>query len=251
MICYLFVYNVFICNIKWQFCCHFFNDFIFFFFFFFISIVINEQNFLEYFNSFLNSDIDQMTTLKAVTEILLYVLRFLMEIKNDNAMIKKNLLRIEEELHIENDIFKACKEGKLRNVKYLIETQNIDICIKGEYEITPLHDACQYGQHEIAEYLISKGADVNAKETLYGRTPLHCACEKDNIQIVDYLISKGADKNAKDVNGMTPLHYASYYNNPDIVKYLISKGANKYATNKFGKTPFDVATSDEMRNILE
>ena len=41
----------------------------------------------------------------------------------------------------------------------------------GKYSQTPLHGAARYDRTEIAELLIAKGADVNAKDK-YGDTPL-------------------------------------------------------------------------------
>ena len=38
------------------------------------------------------------------------------------------------------------------------------------------------------------------------RTQLLWACENGHLQIVNYLISKGADIEAKDKNGWTSLH---------------------------------------------
>ena len=70
-------------------------------------------------------------------------------------------------------------------------------------------------------------------------------------EIVEYLVSKGANIEAKDDYNYTPLHLASYFGKPDIVKYLVSKGANKNAKDKDGKTPYDLAANNEIRNILK
>ena len=74
---------------------------------------------------------------------------------------------------------------------------------------------------EIGELLISKGADIKAKDIIYlnmkilflikgisnklrklnkkNKTPLHYAAEKNSKEIGEILISKGADINAKDM----------------------------------------------------
>ena len=56
---------------------------------------------------------------------------------------------------------------------------------------------------------------------------LHYACEKGYLEIVQYLIEKGASIEAKDEDQKTPLHIASIWGQTDVVKYLVSKGANK------------------------
>ena len=46
------------------------------------------------------------------------------------------------------------------------------------------------------------------------------------LPIVEYLISKGANLEAKDNWKDSPLHYASKNGSLPIVEYLLSKGAN-------------------------
>ena len=87
--------------------------------------------------------------------------------------------------------------------------------------LTPLHTAARNNSIKIGELLISKGANINAKDIILSnynksfliileqiqernlnknnKTPLHYAAEKDSIKIGELLISKGADINAKDI----------------------------------------------------
>ena len=64
------------------------------------------------------------------------------------------------------------------------------------------------GHSEIAELLISKDADVNAKDGNDGLTSLHKAAEGGHKEIAELLIAKGADVNAKDEDGETRLDWA-------------------------------------------
>ena len=78
-----------------------------------------------------------------------------------------------------------------------------------------MHRAVTFGQKEIAELLIDKGADVNASSG--GETPLHEAALFGHKEIVELLIGKGADLNAKDEDGDTPLDFA-YAETADLLR---------------------------------
>jgi ankyrin repeat protein len=85
--------------------------------------------------------------------------------------------------------------------------------------VTLLHDAVQANRKEVAELLVTHGADVNATDSL-GWTPLHYAARKGNKGIAEWLIAKGAAINAKDCRGRTPLQYAIEWNQTEIADLL-------------------------------
>jgi ankyrin repeat protein len=95
------------------------------------------------------------------------------------------------------------------------------------------------------EQLISKGANVNAKDK-YGSTPLHGV---KNEGITKLLIDNGANVNAKDFFGETPLHIAAACAHKNVTELLIANGANVNAKNKKGETPLDDACGKSV-NIL-
>ena len=61
----------------------------------------------------------------------------------------------------------AAEGGLLPIVQYLIEKQNIDKDIRGWKERTPLHVASIYNHIEVVKYLVSKGANKNAKKQIW------------------------------------------------------------------------------------
>ena len=211
---------------------------------------------------------------KRLTEVFVETLKeYNSKNKNQAAPLELNLLPLffhinsaihiikERPLDFERNIFKACKEGKLLNLQWLIEIYNNDIKQRvdtHDAEIwryrgdTILHIAACEGHLQILEYLIEKQkADVNMKGFLE-KTPLHYACEKGDLEVTKYLVSKKADLNAKDIyNEYTPLHCASLYGHGKIVKFLLENGANINEVDAVGKTPFDRAKNSEIQDILK
>lgn len=81
---------------------------------------------------------------------------------------------------------------------------------------------------EIIMYLITKGANVNAKAK-YGHTPLHMSAysspKENRLIILQLLINKGADVHSKDSSGYTPLHNYVGSGFVEEVKLLLDSGA--------------------------
>ncbi|MDQ6959498.1 MAG: ankyrin repeat domain-containing protein, partial [Mariprofundaceae bacterium] len=112
-----------------------------------------------------------------------------------------------------------------------------------KYQDTPLHDAVGEGKTEVAELLIRKGADVNAKNAGQ-ETPLHDAAVQGNTEVVALLIRKGADVNARNDVQATPLHEAAMYGKTKVAELLILNGADVNARNKYQETPLHRAVGN-------
>ena len=89
---------------------------------------------------------------------------------------------------------------------------------------------------EVAELLITRGADVNAKDES-GQIPLHNA----NVNMAEFLINKGADVNIKDDFYWIPLHSAINYEKNELIRLLISKDSNVNAKDYNNETPLHLA----------
>jgi ankyrin repeat protein len=106
---------------------------------------------------------------------------------------------------------------------------------------TALHWAAADGSLETLELLISKGAEVDAKDTRFGRTPLHNAAYSSEVKSVATLLDKGAKLNAKDNDGCQPIHLATQAGNVEVLHLLLEKGADVAATESHGGTPLHIA----------
>jgi ankyrin repeat protein len=100
---------------------------------------------------------------------------------------------------------------------------------------------------ELTRRLEELGENVNLKDK-DGETLLHwAAVQNPNVTILEYLISKGADINARNNKGMTPLHKAAFRNTVDHLKCLINAGAQIHIKDYFGYTIFHTASSYNVR----
>ena len=116
---------------------------------------------------------------------------------------------------------------------------------------TALHMAAAAMQTRIAEELISRGADVRARNRR-GAEPLHYAVDggpgssvwdpNEQTMIIARLIRAGADPNAVDKSGVAPLHRAVRNRCAAAVRALIEGGADPRAPNRNGSTPILLAT---------
>lgn len=74
---------------------------------------------------------------------------------------------------------------------------------------------------EVAVFLVSAGADVNATaENPKGYTPLMAACAVAPIEAVDFLLSKGAGVEAKTETGATAFSIAQVKKRTDVLELL-------------------------------
>lgn len=111
---------------------------------------------------------------------------------------------------------------------------------------TPLHRCCQgepvsassddpadeykakldKAKAEVAKLLISKGANIDAKEPKGNQMPLHLAAMNGLPVVSEVLIKAGASINAINKIGQTPLIYAIIEEHVPVIDLLISSGAD-------------------------
>lgn len=171
-------------------------------------------------------------------------------------------------------LHKAAREGDADRVRKLLDAGadvNVRNANKQRLQYTPLHWAARNGHLEIAEILISRGADLDAEDPAYS-TPLYLAAEEGYPKVVEFLISKGAEVNVKSSwSGYTPLHRAAWgpvalrkhiggrtvweaelnENYLKIVGVLLEKGAKVNARDNDGETPLDQAMKNGEKEIVD
>lgn len=122
---------------------------------------------------------------------------------------------------------------------------------------TLLHVAASQGSDDICSFLIRKGADVNARDSV-GGTPLEAAVFNDRLHVVNMLLDAGADvhlgrtrdnafflslwtkdtalvhtliehgcsASRPDASGVLPIYVAASSGTADVIRVLLSAGAD-------------------------
>jgi ankyrin repeat protein/beta-lactamase regulating signal transducer with metallopeptidase domain len=142
----------------------------------------------------------------------------------------------------------AAYAGDLAKVKGYIE-KGISVNTQDGFGLTPLHAAAAARRKEVAEYLISAGASVNAASAADGLgTPLHYAAHSSSTYVADLLIFKGARVDAENSKGETPLHLAAKMGHTEMCRRLISSKANVNPRAQDGSTPLHYATASGQKD---
>jgi ankyrin repeat protein len=185
-----------------------------------------------------------------------------------------------------SDIFDAINSGDITNIKNVVEKNPEIINVKADYGYTPLQYAAFKGNKEVVKFLVSKGADLKAKDQ-FRVTVLHYAVLGGNKEIVEFFLAKGASINAKSEDGITPLYFAcgflknlyrrvdltigmrtgivgyeyyipeewmlsspSYEGNKEIAELLLANGADVNVKDENRFTPLHYVSSKEIAELL-
>lgn len=186
-----------------------------------------------------------------------------------------------------NEIHRAALRGDLTEVKELLRNNESLLRARDRVGATPLCYAARGGHKEIIEYLLTRGADINATDYLLA-TPLHYmfetsvdqehleaielliargarvdarqwwgervlmyAISQRNIEVVELLLSYGADVNGGTVDNSTPLYIAARGGNEDVVNLLLHHGASPDVYTYAGLSPLSAAAAGGHKDIVK
>ena len=184
----------------------------------------------------------------------------------------------------------AAREGDLKSLMLLLESDPDLINIKRRDGTTPLFVAASRSQEDAVRFLLENGARINltdkdesyrdyyfsiaikydlegvvrrlVKEQFSEEAPdnrvydyLHAAVFCGNNSAVEFLLTRGDDFNQTtgDNNNYTPMHIAAEKSNVGLVDTLLGRGADINALAKNGRTPFYIAAGAnrvKMMNFL-
>lgn len=148
--------------------------------------------------------------------------------------------------HVVTPLWCAAVANHLEVVKTLV-LHSAEINSSSDTQSTPVRSACYMTNISIVKFLVDHGADLH-KPNVNGGT-----CLINSVQdpfLCEYLIKKGADVNARDNSGNLALHYAIREDQLDTVKLLVRYGSDYKAKNVFGDDALQTAALRGYTNIV-
>ena len=116
-----------------------------------------------------------------------------------------------------DNIWEAARRGDAAAVASLVEN-GTDVNARDDDGQTPLH-------HAVAQVKLEPQRIPDAEKGLPEGEHAFTMVPVGHIEVIQYLVTKGADVNATDRMGNTPLHHAAFVNTPDVVQFLLDNGA--------------------------
>ena len=154
------------------------------------------------------------------------------------AEIASYLLSLEPDL----DLYECCATGNLAGINRILNLEPALLESHSPDGWTPLHLAAFFGQPFVAESLIDRGAQVDARSTnRMVNTPLHAAAAGGHTALVELLLKHGADVNARQQGGWTALHGAAQSGRQQMAEVLLAHAADTQVRAENHQTPLDLA----------
>jgi ankyrin repeat protein len=115
--------------------------------------------------------------------------------------------------------------GNQLAISELLLAKGADVMARNSGGFTPLHAAAFSGSLPIAKLLLENGAVLEDAANKSGVTPMMIAVEENYVEVAEFLITKGADINHPEVHGYKPITRAFWKGNKEAMKLLRRYGA--------------------------
>jgi len=152
---------------------------------------------------------------------------------------------------VDSRVADAAMQGNRELVRTLLK-QAVDVNAAQGDGMTALHWAASKDDAEMAQLLLSAGANAHATTRLGGITPLWLAAQNGNGRLIEMLLKSGADANAPALTGVTPVMMAASSGNVDAIKSLADHDANVNAKETtYGQTPLMFAAANNHSDAVK
>jgi len=150
------------------------------------------------------------------------------------------------------ELHEAAAAGKLARVRELVAGDRSLANTNSPDGFPVVALAAFFGHLEVAQFLASQGADINAAATNgSGYNSMTAAVTGGHTEIVRWLLEGGADPNYRYGPGFTPLLAAAANGHLEIVKMLLGHKADVHAASNDGKTALAYAEERKHTAVAE
>ncbi len=141
------------------------------------------------------------------------------------------------------------REGDTLSVEALFDA-GLDIDRADDEGRRPLHEAAAAGKIDMAQFLLSAGALLDAPIHPFGYTALFCAVQQGHADMAAYLIAQGANIDVTDrLTGQGLLHIAAARGDMQMAGILIAAGIDVLAEDGRGQTARDHAARGNHKTL--
>jgi len=153
---------------------------------------------------------------------------------------------------VELELHEAAATGQLERVKEIVEK---DPALAKSYSpdgFPVFALAAVFGHKDVAEYLLEKGAEMNAAAINgTGYNALTGAVASGHTTLVSWLLANGAEPNYRYGAGYSPLLTAAANGHLGVVSILLASGADLHAKTNDGKTALSFAEERGHAEVVE
>lgn len=151
----------------------------------------------------------------------------------------------------ETALMHAAWKGRIEAVRWLLARgARLE---RDAMQWTPLHYAVFAGHAEVAELLLDRGADINARSP-NGSSVLMMAVYEGREDMARRLLARGADTSVKNENGDGALEWAMKFDHTRIARLVASPQAFRTAASRpkadWGQARKSEATTPEIEELL-
>ena len=154
----------------------------------------------------------------------------------------------------------ACTYNQILIAQILITEGDANLRALDSDLRTPLHEACQEGNKEIAHLLLQKADEMFGSEFIRkmtsdkdddGATPLLLGVGKGGTDIVKLLLDYKANPNQCNKEYNFPVHSAARTGDLETLKLLLENNAQIDCTNIMSETPLFLAAENNNLEVIE
>ena len=134
-----------------------------------------------------------------------------------NIIVKEDMTKATTRMNhnaFYHPLVRCAETGNAFILDTLIEDAGLPATLCGGDGYQAIHEAADRGNLEVAKRLVEQyNVDPDVKEKDY-KTPLQFAIRSNHLDVAEYLLSKGANINMQDISGYSLLHTAILYECP-------------------------------------